>query len=102
MFLTSAISIDLDAQTGTSSIAPELNIAQTKVNEGGWVSAVQWDLRADLATVRWNFLWQPPRDGMMNVISALAMNGWGGAYPGPVLRQYPSNAKSVGSEPTMD
>lgn len=81
--LTSASSIDLNAQTGTFSIAPQQNIVQTKVEEWGWVSAVVWDLRADLASIGWNFLWQPSRDGMLNVISALSMNGWGGAYPGP-------------------
>lgn len=80
--LNRATSIDLDGR-GDTSIAAEQNIVHTKVERGGWVSGVQWDLRGDIAAVSWNFLWQPPRDGMLNAISALAMNGWGGAYPGP-------------------
>ena len=47
------------------------------------MSFLKWDLRADLATVDWYFMWLPPRAGLLNVVSDLSMNGWGAAYPGP-------------------
>jgi len=81
--LTSAMEINLTANLGDSSIAPNANIARTKVERKGWVSSLQWDLRGDLATVDWQFLWNPPRDGLLNVLTLLAMNGFGAVYPGP-------------------
>ena len=82
--VTSPTTITLEGGQATSyAIAPKQNIVHTKVERYGWVSSLKWDLRGDMAFAHWNFLWAPPRDGMMNVISALAMNGLGVAYPGP-------------------
>lgn len=81
--LTSATAIDVDANGGSDSIAPEANIARARAERSGWVSALQFDLRADLAVVDWHFHWTPPRTGLLNVVSALSMNGWAAAYPGP-------------------
>jgi hypothetical protein len=81
--LTSATEIDLNANVGTFSIAPQENLVHTKVEVLGWVSALQWDMRGDVASIDWHFLWTPPRDGVINALSALLMNGWGFAYPGP-------------------
>ena len=42
--LTSAVEINLTANLGNSSIATYANIARTKVERKGWVSALQWAL----------------------------------------------------------
>ncbi|MBD0297099.1 MAG: hypothetical protein ICV84_18185, partial [Flavisolibacter sp.] len=81
--LRSATDIQLNGQRGDVSIAPEQNLVHTKVERLGWVSALKWDLRGDMAIADWHFLWTPPRTGLLNVLSALSMNGWGFAYPGP-------------------
>jgi hypothetical protein len=44
---------------------------------------LKWDIRGDLAYVNWKFIWTPPRDGFLNVITVLSTNGWGAVYPGP-------------------
>jgi hypothetical protein len=81
--LDSATTVDLTARTGSTSIAKGNNIAKTKVERYGWVSGLQFDLRGDVAEVAWNFLWTPPRAGLLNVITFLVTNGWGATYPGP-------------------
>jgi hypothetical protein len=83
VYLTSATDIQLTGKVGSSSIAPQENLAHTRVEVLGWVSGLQWDQRADLAIVDWHFLWTPPQDGVINLISLVAMNGWGFTYPGP-------------------
>ena len=74
--LKSATSIELSASNGFVSIAPEQNLAHTKVERTGWVSGVLWDMRGDMAVIDWHFLWTPPRDGLLNIVSALATNGF--------------------------
>jgi hypothetical protein len=81
--LKSATEIELSASTGFVSIAPEQNLAHTKVERTGWVSGVLWDMRGDVAVIDWHFLWTPARDGLLNIVSALATNGFAYAYPGP-------------------
>lgn len=80
--LREAVEVDLNG-TGGVGIAPNANTARTRVKQTGWVSGLDLDSRYDTALVDFHFQWVPPRDGLLRMLTFLALNGFGYVYPGP-------------------